>query len=238
MSDHDRYNQLPSPETANENAEKFPEALPALLNVIGKHQLQSVFGVRLLHRHFRLNDKGEIAVFQNMTNVVGEDVLVLSPQQYDDPLSRPAARNFHFHEGRLVPYEYTTEQPRAENEDLAQYQSFVDDYVRALEEQGVKHVYGLTVLPTEDWTETQEVVAPDDAQRFTAAIHKEIVNAPNEVGVSDATWKAGQDINPVAVGPGCVHLDGIHCSSCWLPPPGEVPEKIHAMLSEISHRLG
>ena len=215
MSDHICYNELPTIDEADERAKQHPDALPALVEVINRHRVQDIFGIRLLHRHFSLKPN-EIALFQKMPDVCGHDILVLSPHSRDYQPRQPI--NFHLREGKLVPYEYTIEPSRAKNPNLADFPEFIQAYEQAIVGQGVENIYGLTILPEDEWRDTQELVA--HGHRVTVTVPMSIVDAPDApegVPMIDATWKSGPGLganHPVALSPGCARGVRRHCSGC------------------------
>lgn len=213
MGDELRYNGLPTIEEADKRAKEHPNALPALIEVINSHQVQDKFGIRLLHRHFTL-EPNEIALYQKIADVRGHDILVLSPQSHDYQPRQPI--NF-LHEGTLVAYEHTIEPSLANKPALADFPEFVQAYEQALVSQGVEKIYGLTILPKDEWKDTQELVVK--GRRVTITVPNSIVDTPGGVPIIDATWKSGQELGanqPVAVSldPGCHRGDDAHCTGC------------------------
>jgi hypothetical protein len=139
------YNTLPTVDVADEHAKRLPSVMQKLCNLLQEYQLQNVFGVRLVHKHFDMLED-ELPVFSCIPVADITPVIIMSPHSSFN-LDQYTPKNFLVYDGKLVPYEFSTSTSRV---DITQYKPFIDRVINVITEENANHVFGLVAFPHDD----------------------------------------------------------------------------------------
>jgi len=144
------YNNLPTVTEADSASEGLDAVKKRLLDIVTRHGLSDKFGVRLIHKHFDMND-GEIPVFRDI-DVQGICIAIFMGPVRDNSLGPVFGQNFLLDsEGAIVPFEYTTSPCEAPSE----YPGFVEELAHELLVSNAAKVLGLctSAKRSESYTE-------------------------------------------------------------------------------------
>jgi hypothetical protein len=139
------YNILPTVDVADEHAECLSSVRQELCSLLQEYQLQNVFGVRLVHKHFDMLEN-ELPVFSRIPVAGVTPVIIMGPLPSSN-LYQYTPKNFLVNDGNLVPYEFSTSTSRI---DITQYKPFVDRAIKVITENNASHIFGLVAFPDED----------------------------------------------------------------------------------------
>ena len=95
------YNALPTVNDADEKATSLTNVREALMDVILRYQLGESFGVRLLHRHFDM-EENEVPVFRSLTVPDVAEAIIMGPLPLAN-VSTFKPKNFGIKNGILQP---------------------------------------------------------------------------------------------------------------------------------------
>lgn len=136
------YNSLLTPLDADSSSEGLDPVKQRLLDIVTRHGLADKFGVRLIHKHFDLNN-GEIPVFRTI-DVQGICTAIFMGPVRDNSLGPVFGKNFLLDpDGAIVPFEYTTSPCEAPSE----YPGFVEEFAQELLVSNAGKVLGLCTHP-------------------------------------------------------------------------------------------
>ena len=139
------YNTLPTVEFADEHAESLPFVRQELYNLLQEYQLQNIFGVRLVHKHFDMHED-ELPVFSRIPVAGVAPVIIMRPLPSSN-VNQYTPKNFLVHDGNLVPYEFSTSTSAI---DITEHKPFIDQVIRVITEAKANHIFGLVAFPDED----------------------------------------------------------------------------------------
>ncbi|KAI1870189.1 hypothetical protein JX265_006359 [Neoarthrinium moseri] len=132
------YNALPHIHSCKLEPLKHHEAHAALLNLIAKNDLNHVFSIHLIHKHFDCPE-GHVMVYEKVAGGKTPDFIVMTPRE---AAKTQGLRGLYFManaEGKMIAYEYTTEPAK----DLSAYEDVVADFATIANHYGVGHIFCL-----------------------------------------------------------------------------------------------
>jgi len=150
MISTESYNNLPTVSEADSSSEGLNPVKQRLLDIVTRHGLADKFGVRLIHKHFDMNE-GEIPVFRDI-DVPGICTAIFMGPVRDNSLGPVFGKNFLLDsESAIVPFEYTTSPCEAPSG----YPGFVEEFAHELLVSNAAKVLGLCTYPkrSESYTE-------------------------------------------------------------------------------------
>ncbi|KAF8817261.1 hypothetical protein BYT27DRAFT_7237478 [Phlegmacium glaucopus] len=119
------YNTLPTVDVADERAEALSSVRQKLCNILQEYQLQNVFSVRLVHKHFDMLED-ELPVFSRIPVAGVAPVIIMGPLPSPLPMSTTSAI------------------------DITEYKPFIDRVIKTITEEKANHIFGLVALSDED----------------------------------------------------------------------------------------
>jgi len=181
MISTEAYNNLPTPREADSAAEGLNAVKKRLLDIVTRHGLADKFGIRLIHKHFNMND-GEVPVFRDI-DVQGICTAIFMGPVRDNSLGPVFGQNFLLDsDGAIVPFEYTTSPCEAPSE----YPGFVEELAHELLVSNAAKVLGLCTHPrrSEPYTEFEL-----PSLRSTVMIPTRLMPADGDVSIF-TNWAA------------------------------------------------
>ncbi|KXN92373.1 hypothetical protein AN958_08092 [Leucoagaricus sp. SymC.cos] len=186
------YNTLPTVDIADEHAERLSSVRQKLSNLLQEYQLQNVFGIRLVHKHFDMLE-GELPVFSRIPVTGVTPVIIMRPLPSSN-LSQYTPKNFLVHHENLIPYEFSTSTSRI---DISQYQHFIDRVVKVITEENANHIFGLVAFPDEDSDDAlSEFELPE--LRTTVMVPPSLLPSAGTTKEIPTNWKAPHGYSPTA----------------------------------------
>ncbi|KAI1740508.1 hypothetical protein F4680DRAFT_465135 [Xylaria scruposa] len=163
----EEYNKLPDISNVKDVPKDNLQDLEDLRTLLTKHNVPSTVSVRLIHKHFDIEDR-EVMVFKYATVPQYGTLQCMRPV---DASSESKLRGIHYYvtdTGVLQAYEYTTNR----GSDLCGYDSFLGEFCDLVVQRGLQHKFGLKFKSNDDldkmnWTEFEfpsarsTIVIPD-----------------------------------------------------------------------------
>lgn len=186
------YNTLPTVDVADERAESLLSVRQKLYNLLHQYQLQNVFGVRLVHKHFDMLED-ELPVFSHIPVAGVAPVIIMGPLPSSN-VNQYTPKNFLVHDGNLVPYEFSTS---TSGIDITEYKPFIDQVIKVITEEKANHIFGLVAFPDEDSDDAlSEFELPE--LRTTVMVPQSLLPSAGVTKEIPTNWKAPCGSGPTA----------------------------------------
>jgi len=205
------YNNLPTVGEAHISAEGLTSVKQRLIDIVTRHGLADKFGIRLIHKHFDMND-GEVPVFRDI-DVQGVCTAIFMGPVRDNNLGPVFGKNFLLdREGAVVPFEYTTSPCEAPSE----YPGFVEEVAHELLMSNAAKHLGLCIHPkgSEEYTEFE---LPE--LRSTVMIPERLM--PTDYGDAPLVTNWAAEIFPAPVDSCTQTRSGKHYGNCLATRSGK-----------------
>jgi hypothetical protein len=188
------YNNLPHIKDVQDVPVTDSSDLADLRVLLTKHQVPPVISIRLIHKHYDVND-GEVMAFEGVTVPDHGTVKVMHPINTRTKSPLHGVHFFVDDHGALQAYEYSS----LPTPDVSSYEAFLHDFCQLVVERGLQMKYGLKLQQQPETVGWMEFEYPD--RRSTVMIPE---GAPRPQGdlAFQVTTEWGGDGNPFGM-PAC-----------------------------------
>ncbi|KAG7410753.1 hypothetical protein Forpe1208_v010394 [Fusarium oxysporum f. sp. rapae] len=212
----DIYNSLGDVYEVSEKIAPRPDFLPALANLLVKHNLDKVYDIRLNHKHFDITGSEQVVSFTGQGLLVsmvysegGLPIKLLAAEGIY-PISHGAIRpsDLLVKDGAAIPYEftYTTNNPPPEPSS-----EFLESWCSILREEGVEGLLGLSIRDNGVPAIAHEVSDPEN--RVNRLVFGD--DAPEGTSVIATTWRV-LNVDGVVEAKKCTYCNNVreHWKQC------------------------
>jgi hypothetical protein len=191
------YNNLPHIHDVSDVPKNHSRDLEDLRALLVKHNVPSGVCVRLIHKHYDVED-GEVMGFQEVTVPPYGNVTAMHPLKSPDPSKLHGIHYFVDKDGLLQAYEYAA----TEGSDMSNYESFLVEFCRIVVGRSLQMKYGLKLQCDIDETSRTEFELP--SKRSTIMIPEGMPTPDGEYDVEVVTeWSSKPNVGKKG------------CSHCW-----------------------
>lgn len=150
------YNLLPHIDEMGKSAKQFTVERARLLELIENKELQDVFSVHLIHKHFDLPE-GHIMVYETLKHKKLPEFQICSPRQAEGCTNLHGLYFLAHDNETMKAYEYTTDAVV----NVQPHLNFISSFSTALMEMGMERTFVLTVKRTNNKENLSEFEIPD-----------------------------------------------------------------------------
>ncbi|KAE9396558.1 hypothetical protein BT96DRAFT_1021267 [Gymnopus androsaceus JB14] len=157
----------------------------ALCDLIDDHNLTDRLAIRLVHKHFDL-EENELAVFQsiNVDDVALGPVVTLSPLSASN-ITEYIGKHFLFNGDTLVAYEWIANNV-GDGVDLSKYPEFTSAFIETLVAGNATEIFGLATISDYDKVLLSEFEIPH--LRTTVMVSECLLSPDADTSVIDTNW--------------------------------------------------